>query len=228
MSSDKDDSKSNDDDDEEIIFKRFEKFERDRYSSDDSTESFEEDFEESDGDESFIERDDRRIGDFEDDEVSFDYDDRSSTIDDLEHLDYEEEDEIMQVIVDEHGQTNVAIIDDYEDDDDVIMEEQSLKTEAEVGSEIFESSPNVLALEDDVNSDNPKSLKSTLKAVTQQFVKATLLLGTMCKNSNNKFPTLMLIFQVKIMMIHRICKVRKKLCQGKSLHQLPVYTLIGN
>ena len=101
-------------------------------------------------------------------------------MDDLEHLDFEEEDEIMQVIVDEDGKANVAIVDEFEevnDDEDVIipLDDQSLKTEAEIGSEIFESSP-YQPKEEEEDPETP-SLKTSLRNITQQFVNATLVLG---------------------------------------------------
>ena len=110
--------------------------------------------------------------------MSFDYDEGSSSLDDLENLDFEEEDEIMQVVVDEDGKASVVIVDEYgevNDDEDVIipMEDQSLKTEAEIGSEIFETSP----YQPKEEYPETPSLKTSLRNLTQQFVNATLVLG---------------------------------------------------
>ena len=176
----KEDTPSSDDDDEKIMLKKLSKRVSASSSDNDSEESYEEEYGDSDEDDSFIDREKRQIYEYDDEDVSFDYDEgTTSSIDDLEHLEYQEEDEIMQVVVDEHGTANVAIVDDYgelDDDDDVIipMEDQSIKTEAEIGSEIFESSPYNPIKEED---EDPPSLKTTLKSVTQQFVRATLLLG---------------------------------------------------
>ena len=176
MSTEKGDSVSTDDD-EEIVFKKLSAGERgDNYV--DSDESFEEEYEDSD---SVREREERQIYEYDEDEdVSFDYDEGSSSMDDLEHLDFEEEDEIMQVIVDEDGKANVAIVDEFaevNDDEDVIipLDDQSLKTEAEIGSEIFESSP-YQPREEEEDPETP-SLKTSLRNITQQFVNATLVLG---------------------------------------------------
>ena len=178
MATEKGDSVSTDDD-EEIVFKKLSAGGRgDHYAEEDSDESFEEEYEDSD---SLRDREERQIYEYDEDEdVSFDYDEGSSSMDDLEHLDFEEEDEIMQVIVDEDGKANVAIVDEFEevnDDEDVIipLEDQSLKTEAEIGSEIFESSP-YQPKEEDEDPETP-SLKTSLRNITQQFVNATLVLG---------------------------------------------------
>ena len=178
MATEKGDSVSTDDD-EEIVFKKLSSGGRgDHYAEEDSDESFEEEYEDSD---SLRDREERQIYEYDEDEdVSFDYDEGSSSMDDLEHLDFEEEDEIMQVIVDEDGKANVAIVDEFEevnDDEDVIipLEDQSLKTEAEIGSEIFESSP-YQPKEEDEDPETP-SLKTSLRNITQQFVNATLVLG---------------------------------------------------
>ena len=177
MSTEKGDSVSTDDD-EEIVFKKLSAGDRGNYYADEnSDESFGGEYEDSD---SLRDREERQIYEYDEDEdVSFDYDEGSSSMDDLEHLDFEEEDEIMQVIVDEDGKANVAIVDEFEevnDDEDVIipLEDQSLKTEAEIGSEIFESSPYQPKEEEDPETP---SLKTSLRNITQQFVNATLVLG---------------------------------------------------
>ena len=177
MSAEKGDSVSTDDD-EEIVFKKLSVGDRANYYADEnSDESFGGEYEDSD---SLRDREERQIYEYDEDEdVSFDYDEGSSSMDDLEHLDFEEEDEIMQVIVDEDGKANVAIVDEFEevnDDEDVIipLEDQSLKTEAEIGSEIFESSPYQPKAEEDPETP---SLKTSLRNITQQFVNATLVLG---------------------------------------------------
>ena len=177
MSSEKKEDSQSSDDEEEIVQKKLSKAVSKSFSDEDEEESSDS-FEDSDiMDRSIRTREDRQIYEYDDDEVSFDYDEGSSSIDDL--VDYEEEDEIMQVVVDEHGQANVAIVDDYgdiDDDEDVIapLEDQSLKTEAEIGSEIFETSP--YQAKEEIEVETP-SLKTTLKSVMDPFVKATLLLG---------------------------------------------------
>ena len=177
MSSEKKEDSQSTDDEEEIVQKKLSKAVSKSFSDEDEEESSDS-FEDSDiMDRSIRTREDRQIYEYDDDEVSFDYDEGSSSIDDL--VDYEEEDEIMQVVVDEHGQANVAIVDDYgdiDDDEDVIapLEDQSLKTEAEIGSEIFETSP--YQAKEEIEVETP-SLKTTLKSVMDPFVKATLLLG---------------------------------------------------
>ena len=188
MSTEKGDSVSTDDD-EEIVFKKLSAGGRgDNYV--DSDESFEEEYEDSD---SVREREERQIYEYDEDEdVSFDYDEGSSSMDDLEHLDFEEEDEIMQVIVDEDGKANVAIVDEFDevnDDEDVIipLEDQSLKTEAEIGSEIFESSP-YQPKEEEEDPETP-SLKTSLRNITQQFVNATLVLGQPLQYSKSHSQT---------------------------------------
>ena len=188
MSTEKGDSVSTDDD-EEIVFKKLSEGGRgDNYV--DSDESFEEEYEDSD---SVREREERQIYEYDEDEdVSFDYDEGSSSMDDLEHLDFEEEDEIMQVIVDEDGKANVAIVNEYDevnDDEDVIipLDDQSLKTEAEIGSEIFESSP-YQRREEEEDPETP-SLKTSLRNITQQFVNATLVLGQPLQYSKSHSQT---------------------------------------
>ena len=188
MSTEKGDSVSTDDD-EEIVFKKLSAGGReDNYV--DSDESFEEEYEDSD---SVREREERQIYEYDEDEdVSFDYDEGSSSMDDLEHLDFEEEDEIMQVIVDEDGKANVAIVDEFDvvnDDEDVIipLEDQSLKTEAEIGSDIFESSP-YQPKEQEENPETP-SLKTSLRNITQQYVNATLVLGQPLQYSKSHSQT---------------------------------------
>ena len=188
MSTEKGDSVSTDDD-EEIVFKKLSAGCRgDNYV--DSDESFEEEYEDSD---SVREREERQIYEYDEDEdVSFDYDEGSSSMDDLEHLDFEEEDEIMQVIVDEDGKANVAIVDEFaevNDEEDVIipLDDQSLKTEAEIGSEIFESSP-YQPREEEEDPETP-SLKTSLRNITQQFVNATLVLGQPLQYSKSHSQT---------------------------------------
>ena len=96
------------------------------------------------------------------------------------------EDEIMQIVVDEHGTGNV--IDHYaskrindddeilydEEDDDVIVptEDQSMKTEAEVGSDIFEGSPTKSVKT--IHEIEDISLKSALKTITDQFIQVII------------------------------------------------------
>ena len=120
----------------------------------------------------------------------YDIDDDSSSVDDIEPLEYDEEDEIMQVVVDEHGTGNVidhyntALIpseDEYDEDagDDILnpMEDQSLKTEAEIGSEIFETSPAKSLNPIYENEEEEKSLKTSLRRISDQFINVTMLLG---------------------------------------------------
>ena len=171
---DKSDSCSNEDD-EDVVYKKYSQ-QREEFSDEDDEDD--EDSTSSYEDEEDLEYDNRRqrrdIFEYDEEEDDFDFDDGSSS--EEFHLDYDEEDEIMQVVVDEDGKTNVAIVDEYQDfddDDDVVipMEEQSLKTEAEIGSEIFESSPYIPPEEED------RSWKTSLMDVTQRYVRATLLLG---------------------------------------------------
>ena len=191
MATEKGDSVSTDDD-EEIVFKKLSAGGKGgHYADEDSDESFEEEYEDSD---SLRDREERQIYEYDEDEdVSFDYDEGSSSMDDLDHLDFEEEDEIMQVIVDEDGKANVAIVDEFEevnDDEDVIipLEDQSLKTEAEIGSEIFESSPYPRKEEEEEDPETP-SLKTSLRNITQQFVNATLVLGQPINKSKSHSQT---------------------------------------
>ena len=176
---DESDSSSNEDD-EEVVFKKYSHQPREDFSEEEDDEDEEEtddDSEISYDDEEFANRRQRReVFQYDEEEDGFDYDDGSSSED--FHLDYDEEDEIMQVVVDEHGQANLAIVDEYEDlddDEDVIipMEEQSLKTEAEIGSEIFEWSPNI----PHKDGAEEKSWKTSLKDLTQRYVRATLMMG---------------------------------------------------
>ena len=176
---DESDSSSNEDD-EEVVFKKYSHQPSEDFSEEEDDEDEEEtddDSEISYDDEEFANRRQRReVFQYDEEEDGFDYDDGSSSED--FHLDYDEEDEIMQVVVDEHGQANLAIVDEYEDlddDEDVIipMEEQSLKTEAEIGSEIFEWSPNI----PHKDGAEEKSWKTSLKDLTQRYVRATLMMG---------------------------------------------------
>ena len=176
MSSEEQSDSISTDDDEEIVFKKLSASGRRDKVEEESEESFEGEYDDSD---SVRNKDDRQIYEYDEDEdVSFDYDEGSSSLDDLENLDFEEEDEIMQVVVDEDGKASVVIVDEYgevNDDEDVIipMEDQSLKTEAEIGSEIFETSP----YQPKEEYPETPSLKTSLRNLTQQFVNATLVLG---------------------------------------------------
>ena len=173
----KSDSSSNEEDEREV-YKKYSHQQRDDFSDDDEDEEEDEDSDISFDDEDREEFDNRRqrreVFEYDEEEDDFDYDEGSSS--EEFQLDYDEEDEIMQVVVDEDGKANLAIVDEYEDfddDEDVIipMEEQSLKTEAEIGSEIFESSPYIPPETED------RSWKSSLKDITQRYVRATLMLG---------------------------------------------------
>ena len=123
-------------------------------------------------------------------EDNFIEDDGESTCsDDLEPIDFDEEDEIMQVVFDDQGVGNV--IDHYnqslinsendfvnenetfDDDNDVVahLENQSMKTDAGLDSEIFEGTPSKEREVEDINEEEEEpDIASSLRFLTDQLL----------------------------------------------------------
>ena len=123
-------------------------------------------------------------------EDNFIEDDGESTCsDDLEPIDFDEEDEIMQVVFDDQGVGNV--IDHYnqslinsendfvnenetfDDDNDVVahLENQSMKTDAGLDSEIFEGTPSKEREVEDIDEEEEEpDIASSLRFLTDQLL----------------------------------------------------------
>lgn len=83
----KEDTPSSDDEDEKIMLKKLSKRVSASSSDNDSEESYEEEYGDSDEDDSFIDREKRQIYEYDDEDVSFDYDEgTTSSIDAFELL----------------------------------------------------------------------------------------------------------------------------------------------
>ena len=121
------------------------------------------------------------------DDNFIDDDGESTFSDDLEPIDFDEEDEIMQVVLDEQGVGNVIdhynqslinsendfVDETFDDDNDVVahLENQSMKTDAGLDSEIFEGTPSRKE-EDEVFEDNDEvpDIASSLRFLTDQLL----------------------------------------------------------
>ena len=123
-------------------------------------------------------------------EDNFIEDDGESTCsDDLEPIDFDEEDEIMQVVFDDQGVGNV--IDHYnqslinsendfvnenetfDDDNDVVahLENQSMKTDAGLDSEIFEGTPSrEREVKEEDEEEEVPDIASSLRFLTDQLL----------------------------------------------------------
>ena len=123
-------------------------------------------------------------------EDNFIEDDGESTCSgDLEPIDFDEEDEIMQVVFDDQGVGNV--IDHYnqslinsendfvnenetfDDDNDVVahLENQSMKTDAGLDSEIFEGTPSKEREVEDIDEEEEEpDIASSLRFLTDQLL----------------------------------------------------------
>ena len=116
-------------------------------------------------------------------------DGESTCSDDLEPIDFDEEDEIMQVVFDDQGVGNV--IDHYnqslinsendfvnenetfDDDNDVVahLENQSMKTDAGLDSEIFEGTPSKEREVEDIDEEEEEpDIASSLRFLTDQLL----------------------------------------------------------
>ena len=116
-------------------------------------------------------------------------DGESTCSDDLEPIDFDEEDEIMQVVFDDQGVGNV--IDHYnqslinsendfvnenetfDDDNDVVahLENQSMKTDAGLDSEIFEGTPSKEREVEDIEEEEEEpDIASSLRFLTDQLL----------------------------------------------------------
>ena len=151
----------------------------------------------------------------------------SSCSDDLENLDFDEEDEIMQVVLDEEGVGNV--IDHYnnspinsdndffdgsdllEDEDVVPLENQSMKTDAGVGSEIFEASPGEEREEGEEEGEVERDLGNSLRFLTDQLLSVS--------NSNYLLPICFPLFF--IILSHLLFSHLLSLINLLPLHLLP-------
>ena len=126
----------------------------------------------------------------EDDNFIEDEDGDSTCTDDLEPIDFDEEDEIMQVVLDDQGVGNVIdhynqslinsendFVDEdetFDDDNDVVAhpENQSMKTDAGLDSEIFEGTPSrerEVEEMDDEEEEVP-DIASSLRFLTDQLL----------------------------------------------------------
>ena len=127
----------------------------------------------------------------EDDNFVEDDDDGDSTCsDDLEPIDFDEEDEIMQVVLDDQGVGNVIdhynqslinsendFVDEdetFDDDNDVVahLENQSMKTDAGLDSEIFEGTPSREREVEDMGEEEEEvpDIASSLRFLTDQLL----------------------------------------------------------
>ena len=121
------------------------------------------------------------------DDNFIDDDGESTFSDDLEPIDFDEEDEIMQVVLDEQGVGNVIdhynqslinsendfVDETFDDDNDVVahLENQSMKTDAGLDSEIFEGTPS-REREEEVFEDDDEvpDIASSLRFLTDQLL----------------------------------------------------------
>ena len=109
-------SKSNDDEDEEVVYRKVTRGISSDFSEDEedinSIVSSDDEYDESRNiTESARYGDEREIYEYDDEDQEFDYEDGSSSLDDLDQLEFEEEDEVMQCVVDEDRKARVAILD---------------------------------------------------------------------------------------------------------------------
>ena len=125
----------------------------------------------------------------EDDNFIEDDDGDSTCTDDLEPIDFDEEDEIMQVVLDDQGVGNVIdhynqslinsendFVDEdetFDDDNDVVAhpENQSMKTDAGLDSEIFEGTPSrEREVEEMEEEEEVPDIASSLRFLTDQLL----------------------------------------------------------